>query len=284
MYSRSVRIRTFNAGCAHEIILENGKVIIIDPFFTGPHMDGHSIDEITGADYILITHTHFDHDLNLGELVRKFNAKVFVGTQSAVPLLKFHKISYDNVYPVYPGQELIFEDFTLDVLQAKHNPTGSRLYSEETDIARDALGIVGHKECDDCGNLESLDYMITTNNSFKILTASGQLISNTHFAWCKEQGPNVLLRQAGVRTGGADLFSDGQVSPHELAQLFVKYHAQLIIPFHMDVIYKKWGKGKTDQYFQEVEKEVQILSPGSLFVLPEPWKWYEIGVSMIRID
>ncbi len=283
MFSRSIKLRTFNAGCAHEIVLENGKVIIIDPFFTGPHMEGHSIDEITGADYILLTHAHFDHDINLGDLVRKFNSKVFAGSNSTVPILKFHKISYDNIFPVYPGQEIVTDDFKLNILQAKHNPTGSRLYSDDNDIAMKELGIPGHKECDDWGNIESTDYMITTKNSFKILTVSGQTYSNGIFDWCFQNAPNVVIRQAGVRKGGADLFGDGQVTPEELAELFVKYHAQLIIPFHMDVIYRRWGKEKTEEYFKEVAVNIKKLSSGAAFLLPEPWAWYDIGVSINKL-
>ncbi len=280
MFTSSLKIRGFNAGCAHEIILPNGKTIIIDPFFVGPHMEGHSIDEITGADYILITHSHFDHDFNLGELVKKFNSKVYTGPMAAVPLIKYHQLPYDNVFPIYPNQSIVTDDFTLTALQGKHNPTGGRTYRPELDICMEAIGVSGHKECDDIGNIETTDYMITTNNSFKLLTVSGQMHSNDHLEWCRKNAPNLVLRQAGVRKGGGDLFAGGQVSPEELAEIMVKYHGQIIMPFHMDVLCRQLGTEETNAYFDKVTQHVKQLDPGAVFIHPEPWKWYDIGMSI----
>ena len=39
MRKTSVRIRPFNVGGAFEIVLPNGKVILLDPFFTGNMVD-----------------------------------------------------------------------------------------------------------------------------------------------------------------------------------------------------------------------------------------------------
>lgn len=280
MNSTNIKFRSFNAGCAHEIVLPNGKVILIDPYFTGDHMEGHSKDEITGADYILITHSHFDHELDLGYFVKKFNSKVFIGALSAFAVLKYHKIPYDNVYPVYPGQKFVLDDFKLDVFQGKHNPTGAKIFAADDEIAMDYIGVSGHKECDDWGYIESTGFMITTNNSFSIIIMSGQTLTNDIFDWCKEKAPNMLLRQAGVRRDGAGFSEDAQVSSKELAELCVKYHSQLIIPFHMDVIYKRWGIEKTEAYFRDVAREVQNLDPGAIFILPEAWEWYDIGLNV----
>ncbi len=275
-----LRFRSFGVGCAHEIQLANGKHIVIDPFFGEHETEEHGRESVSGADYILITHTHFDHDLAAGYLAKKFNSKVFVGTMSAMDFLKFHEISYDNVFPVTPGQTYTLEDFTLQIWAAKHNPSGGRTYHEETDICRKETGIEGHKACDNWGSLESLDYMITTRNNIRILVASGRIVWEELFDQCRRQCPNILLRQSGMRKTGEDLFGGGQVSAGELAEVLVKYGAQLIIPFHYDVMVWKIGEDGVRKYFEEVKAEVERLAPGSSLLYPESYRWYRLGLGI----
>ncbi|MFP3040227.1 MBL fold metallo-hydrolase [Treponema primitia] len=273
MKSTGLKIRFFNVGAGHELVLPNGKTILIDPYFTGLDFGGPTREDVKGADYILVSHTHYDHDIDLGYFVEKFNSKVFIGAYSATAALRYHKLPYDNVFPMYPGQNYHLDDFTLDIFQAKHNPTGGLKYSLENDITLKQLGISGHKECDENGYLDSYDFLISTNNGFRILMASGQAIWKNVF----DIHPNILLRQAGVRKGG-DLLTGEQVSPHILAELLTKYGAQMIFPFHQDVMYKRWGAEKLSEYFADVSREVAGLDPGAVFIYPTPWKWYNLGI------
>lgn len=286
MRKTSVRIRPFNVGGAFEIVLPNGKVILLDPFFTGNTFPGgQTREDVTGADYILLSHTHFDHDIDVGYFVRKFHSKVFVGAMSAMDLLKFHKIPYDNLFPVYPGQKYTLEDFSVEFFQTKHNPSGGRTYDPETaDIALKACGVAGHTACDVWGSMESVDFLITTNNNFRILGASGRVIWNELFDVCKNRGPNLLLRQAGVRRGTGDMKNGEQVSPKELAELLIRYQAQTIIPFHHDVLFKRWGEEKTYAYMDQVGEEVEKMDVGAQFINPVAWKWYDIGTDILVED
>ena len=279
MRNNSVRIRPFNVGGAFEIVLPNGKVILLDPFFTGNDFDcGKTREDVTGADYIILSHTHFDHDIDVGYFVQKFDSKVFCGAMSAFELLKYHKIPYDNIFPVYPGQTFTMDDFTVSFYQTKHNPSGSRTYDPEHVIAPQ---FEGHDVCDQLGSMESMDFLITTNNNFRILANSGRIVWKEIFDVCRQQRPNVLLRQAGVRRGHGDLFSGEQVPPAELAELFVKYGAQIIFPFHHDVMVKRWGLEKTNEYLDAVAAEVTRQDPGAMMVNPVAWQWYNIGMDVI---
>lgn len=280
MNSNSIRFRPFNVGGAFEIVLPNGKVILLDPFFTGNDFEcGKTREDITGADYIILSHTHFDHDIDVGYFVKKFDSKVFCGAMSAFELVKFHKIPYDNIFPVYPGQTYTLEDFSVSFFQTKHNPSGARTYDPDNPIAA-KIGIQGHDACDELGSMESLDFMITTNNNFRILENSGRIVWKEIFDVCKEKRPNVLLRQAGVRRGHGDLFSGEQIPPAELAELFTKFGAQVIVPFHHDVMVKRWGLQKTNEYLDKVAAEVHKQDPGAVMLNPVAWQWYSMGIEI----
>lgn len=280
MTVNGLQIRSFATGCAHEIRLPSGKTIVIDPFFGAKEEPGHTRGDITGADYILITHTHFDHELAAGYLAKKFGSKVFVGALSVQDFVKFHRIPYDNVFPVFPGQTYTLEDFTLQTWLAKHNPSGGRAYSETDDICKKETGIEGHQACDMWGSLESMDYLITTPNGVKMMVVSGRIVWDDLFDECKKIKPNILLRQAGMRKTGEDLFGGGQVTAKELAEVLVRYKAQLYIPFHYDVIIWRQGEEWVANYFEEVRQEIRRLDPGADLLYPKPWKWYRIGMSV----
>ena len=80
-----------------EIIMSNGKHILLDPFLTG-NINGLScwpvdLDAIEGCDYLLLSHIHFDHAADVEKIQKKFpNLKLFVGDLSADPLCEIHNL------------------------------------------------------------------------------------------------------------------------------------------------------------------------------------------------
>ena len=83
MEVKGIKFRYINFAC-YEVILPNGKEIVIDPCHTmntdgkkDAYMAAGSYDipvdwcDYKGADYVLISHTHGDHTLDLGYLVAK---------------------------------------------------------------------------------------------------------------------------------------------------------------------------------------------------------------------
>lgn len=277
MKSNSFQMRTFDCGANHELVLPNGKVVLIDPYFIRCDFPGFTREDVTGADYIIVTHGHFDHDSDVGFFVEKFNAKVFCGVMTAEHLMKFHKIPFDNIFPVFPETKFTMDDVTFEFWQAKHNESGKRTWTPEHDICRQTFGLEGHAQADMWGSMESLDCLITTNNGFRIMMASGRAVFNDIFDRCKAMRPNVLLRQSGVRHPSR---SGEQVPARELAELLVRYRAQVIFPFHFDVMVKKWGYEKVAAYMEEVRQYVQELDSGAMFVFPRALQWYHVGIDV----
>lgn len=277
MESNCFKVRTYNVGGNHEIVLPSGKVVLVDPYFMACNYPNFSRENVTGADYIIVTHGHLDHDSDVGYFVEKFHAKVFCGVMTAEALMKFHKIPYDNIFPVFPNSRYTMEGITFDFWQAKHNESGRRTWDPETNMSARDFGVEGHQTLDMLGSMDSLDWMITTSNGFRIMMASGRAVFEEAFTRCKELRPNVLLRQAGVRHPERP---GEQVSAEELARLLVRYGAQLILPFHMDVLDRRWGHEKCVSYMQEVAQWVSQLDPGAAFLYPEALKWYSVGLNI----
>lgn len=279
MYRESIKLRCTTTGCGHEICLPNGKTIIIDPYYPDT-VSGCTKEDVEGGDYVIVTHTHYDHDFHLGWITEKFNSKVILPAMDALQELKYQKLPFNNVYPVYPRDVMTFPDFKLEVFLTKHNSLGKLTYDPDNDMTFKKMGVPGDLDADALGGLFSYNYLITTNNGFKILIASGQNLWVETLSEFQAIRPNMLIRQVSVRPFESDLSSNNQVSAKELAKLFVSYNAQLLIPFHMDGLKARWGEEKLNQYLQEAAEEVERLDSGALFIIPEAWKWYSVGIGM----
>lgn len=136
------------------------------------------------------------------------------------------------------------------------------------------VGVSDHGRLDQLGSIDSMDFLLTTNTNFSILMASGRIVWTDIFDTCKKERPNVLLRQAGFRRNG------DQVPPAELAEIFKKYGAQIIFPFHHEVLVNKMGMEWTEAYFEEVAKYIAETEPGMAFIYPKAWCWYDIGIDV----
>lgn len=283
MISHSFRMRSFNVGNGHEIVLPGGKTILIDPYYPD-NSPGHTEDDIRGADYIIVSHTHYDHELNLGYIAHKFNSKVILPAMSALAEAKYQHLTYDSLYPVFPGTKMTFPEFSIEVFQAKHNPLGAAAYDPQVDVTHKKTGKKGDLDADALGGIFSIDCLITLNNGFKILLASGQNVWEESIARFREIRPNMLIRQCSVRPMGQDADGGEQVDAQTLARLFTSYNAQILVPFHMDTILKKWGEDRLNAYFKEVAEIVSEIDPGAVFLPPKAWQWYNIGIDVSMVE
>jgi len=67
---------------AFQITTDNGKVILIDPFFTGNSTSPVSVEEVK-ADYIILTHAHGDHLGDAFEISRTYDAPIIAVNELA---------------------------------------------------------------------------------------------------------------------------------------------------------------------------------------------------------
>jgi L-ascorbate metabolism protein UlaG (beta-lactamase superfamily) len=106
-------------------VVAGGKHILFDPFITGNDLAKDiNIDEIK-ADYIFVSHGHYDHVLDVETIANRTGAMV-VGIFEVYDY--FSKKGVKNVHPLNPGGKVTFDFGTAKSFIAQHSasfPDGS---------------------------------------------------------------------------------------------------------------------------------------------------------------
>ncbi len=136
-------------GCAGWRIMDGNVVVLVDPYISrlnygaGGHPDDNRthfartdlawsdtalIDShVTEADYILITHSHFDHLADVPYIARKTGAKV-IGHETANSILRAYGIPDEQLYTVKGGEDYQFDSFSVRVVPSLHSALNEKLY------------------------------------------------------------------------------------------------------------------------------------------------------------
>ncbi|MBS6643981.1 MAG: MBL fold metallo-hydrolase [Clostridiaceae bacterium] len=280
MFYKSLSFRPYNVGGCFEFKLPNDKTVLIDPYFPE---DGKGIGKdkevVKACDYILLSHTHFDHDMHVGYFVEKFNPKVFTQASAAEAVMIFHDIPIDNIIPVHHGQTFELDGFTVQAFMTKHATFGPRKYDPDHDPTFKRTGIKGHKRVDMYGDIECVNYLITLENGFTTAIVSGTDFSKEIQKLCTQHHIDLLFRQFGIRTEKG-IVGDSQIPPEEFADVIARYHAQVSVPFHFENALKKWGEEKMADYLNSVNAALRKKKQCSVIIMPEAYAWYHAGIDI----
>ena len=130
--------------------ISDGKVVVlVDPYISRLKYGngGHSDDDrphfaredlawsdttlidslITEADFILCTHSHFDHLADVPYIARKTGAKV-MSHETANTILRAYGVPDEQLYTVRGGEDYQFEDFSVRVVPGLHSALNEKLY------------------------------------------------------------------------------------------------------------------------------------------------------------
>ena len=265
----TIRVRWLYEAC-YEIEMANGQHILTDPDLRIHKLPGFSEEMIERVDYLLLTHPHFDHTSDIGWICEKFHPKFMVGELAAMPICRFFNLSFADIYPVGNGDVMDFGDAKFEFLRGRHtkiqDPERGRPKATLQTTIRN-FGIEGHGECDQFGWIENYQFLITTNDNFRIMMVSGLSENLELYRAAERFRPNLLIRQACMPT------------PGDYADEIIRYRAPLVLPHHHEKIERRWH---TD--FSESEKSVraELASRGSAieFHFPEQFRWYEISLGL----
>jgi L-ascorbate metabolism protein UlaG (beta-lactamase superfamily) len=106
-------------------VFAGGKTLLFDPFVTPNKLaSGIDVDAIQ-ADFIFVSHGHFDHTTDVLRIARRTGAKV-LGNWELYQW--FNKLGLTNTHPINPGGQYTFEFGTVKCFIAQHSsslPDGS---------------------------------------------------------------------------------------------------------------------------------------------------------------
>ena len=230
--SQSLEFRWINGQC-FEFKLNNGITLLTDPWYyseESPDMlarmglKDFTIDDLEGADYVFLNHTHFDHTANLQDVVDKFHPTVITHSCNVQELAKSFRIPITDLYPVDYEGKYYFDGFILETHHATHHkmPPYLKLCREKRpDDPRFMSNAMG--------GTFNVNFVLTTEQGFRIAFIGG----NDDGMIQRLQGtnkPNIVIRNkmasSRVKTGVAEKF----------AEWFAGVDTQILIPMH----YETW--------------------------------------------
>lgn len=99
-------------------VVAGGKNILFDPFISGNELAKNvNIEEIK-ADYILVSHGHFDHTQDVIAIAQRTGALVLCGWELYD---YFSKEGLKSVHPINPGGKFTFDFGTVKAVIAQHS-------------------------------------------------------------------------------------------------------------------------------------------------------------------
>lgn len=273
MYTQSVKgvqIRWFNDAC-YELKLPNGKGILIDPYID--HSENKLLDSsaVEAADYMLVSHTHFDHTMNIGDLSEKFDSEIFVGQNAAFRLAEYYNIPGYRLTPCYPREVYHTDDFQLECFWAKHIKLGT--FDVPSAWTTGTFGGEGNVPVEMAalniaGSYEYTNYILTLQNGFRIMVWGGGVTTDA------------LERVKGYAVDLA-IVQFPRNTPEQIIRLCSTIRAQVIFPHHHECFESVMGLDM-EKCIQMIQEGVSRQAPNTLVVNPAKGQWYTLGMSVVQ--
>ena len=285
MIRNGIRIRWITVTC-FEVQLPSGKTILFDPWIGTGCADNNyrernlevGLDDLSGADWMFISHAHFDHCEDVQLINAKFmegtnGGRIFLPALSAYAIAQRYDIPYRDILPVYPWETFDFDEFTITALPCRHRGDPIPPSKER---ARDLEWGLNEIECftHDIGNLDELDWAVTIKeNNMRFMVMGGGLYHfNNTPEYAKKFGPLFVTRQV------SHILCD---DPQVYAKYVAAYHAPFVFPSHHEGL---WPGNDYQPFVDAVNKILKEMGSGVTVLNQERGKWYEIGAYLEQVD
>ena len=211
---------------------------------------------ISGADFILVHHSHFDHLSDVPYIARKTGAKV-IGTETTCNILRAYGISEEQLYPVKGGEDYQFENFSVRVIPSIHSALNEKHYIDSrtyTEVPEAPLKV---SEFIEGGSLMFLARFANHD----VLT-----MGSMNFVERELHGIETDILLAGVNRSQLGLYKYNE------RLLAVTNYPEIIIPVHWDNFRLPYGfsqKEIVEQKLFPFREDVKRLSPNTNVIIPK---------------
>jgi len=275
-------------GAAGWRITDGTTIILIDPYLSriiGPPPPGRPVPHVPGdtrpvygwddaavpnvtsidsrikrADFILVTHTHYDHVLDVPHIALKTGATV-IGTESTENVVRAYDIPEEQLITVRGGEDYNFGTFTLKVIPSLHSPLDHKHYFSSATAPANMKAPLTLRQMHPEGS--TLAYLIRFHRH-QILAFGGMNYIEREIEGLR---PDVVLVGAGAsRTEIYDytgrLMRDLGFPP-------------LVLPTHWDNFLVPYEVSQQDsvESLQSFVREVNAISPKTKVIVP---KYFEL--------
>ena len=260
-----------------EIVLPDGKTLVIDPFVDDAVSSPITSDQFEGCDYLFLTHGHYDHILDTGKLADRFHPIIYCSQLVSESLSTQLGVNPDRIRTVTAGDIVRANGMTIEVIQGTH-----------VDFLSDYIRLTGKEFQPETPIKEAIETTLTMTFEtewrpprigewMRKFPQGDQL----NYVFEPDQGPRVYM--AGTRPDPNQIKIAGdvqaditllQVPPanalkgleKSTADLAIASGCQVCVPQHHDPLLK--GAKKTDLSI------LKTLLVGIRFQELVPGKWY----------
>ncbi len=247
-------------GVAGVVIKSAGQILAIDPFFTRPTLlqmlSPVNVDralvaaKLPRCESVLVTHSHYDHLMDVPEVIRQTGAPAF-GSANTCRILQHSGISTALVHEVTVGDKLALGEFEVEVVQGRHSsiPFGRVLN----------------------GALSTLPPRFVWD--FRMDTCLGY--------WISVQGLHLLICSAAPHPAEV-LFAVAQEPESYYRALFAGTNPRLFVPIHWDNFTRPLSRPikrlsrPGSMSLSQLENLVINISPGCKIIIPEVFREYSL--------
>jgi L-ascorbate metabolism protein UlaG (beta-lactamase superfamily) len=291
----ATRLKLTHYGAAAWSITDGKTRILVDPFFSriryadkgfgtstppvapgdtrpifGPN-DTLSPDQATlalidqhidRADYILTSHSHFNHCMDMPYIAKKTKATV-VGTESTTNIARAHAVPEEQLITVKGGEDFEFGAFSVKVLPSLHSALSSKHYFDSGVVPRDTRA-----------PMRLVDYVEGNTMAYFIRIGGHRII-----VFCSM---NYIEREiAGLNPTAALIpAAKARLEIHDYTGRLLRGLGlpPVVIATHWDVQSWPYGAAQDSAYAQAQTfvQEVQKAAPGTRVVIPRHFDTVEI--------
>jgi L-ascorbate metabolism protein UlaG (beta-lactamase superfamily) len=219
--------------------------------------DAVTIDaHIHQANFILVTHTHIDHVMDVPHIALKTHATV-IGTESTENVMRAFSVPEDQLITVRGGEDYDFGDFSVKVIPSLHSPLDHKRYFSPEKAPSGMKAPLTLRQMDPEGG--TLAYLVRFHEHQILAFGANNYIERE----LDKLSPDVVLVGAGP--------SRREIYDYTGRLMRALDFPALVLPTHWDNYTEPYGASQQPAFdaLQSFIQEVKAASPKTNVIVPK---------------